>query len=125
MFFVGTERIRNEEKDSNRDRQHEVKVRLNDEELKYLNGMVKAVDMRSREQFIRQLIMHGNIYEVDYSFLKENNYQISRLGHNIDQILKRINIEKNGIIHEHEIQEIKEALEKVWQLQRSILSRQP
>ena len=112
-------------KESNRDRQHEVKVRLNDEELKYLNGMVKATDMRSREQFIRQLIMHGNIYEVDYSFLKENNYQISRLGHNIDQILKRINIEKNGIIHEHEIQEIKEALEKVWQLQRSILSRQP
>lgn len=112
-------------KKSNRDRQHEVKVRLNDEELKYLNGKVKAADMRSREQFIRQLIVYGNIYEVDYSFLKENNYQISRLGHNIDQILKRINIEKSGIIHEHEIQEIKEALEKVWQLQRSILSRQP
>ena len=114
-----------EKKEPNRERRHEVKVRLNDTEFKYLNAKVKAADMTSREQFIRQLIIEGNIYEVDYSFLRENNYQISRLGHNIDQILKRINIEKTGIIHEHEIQEIKEALEKVWQLQRSILSQQP
>ena len=112
-------------KEPNRERRHEVKVRLNDTEFNYLNTKVKVSDMRSREQFIRQLIIQGNVYEVDYSFLRENNYQISRLGHNIDQILKRINIEKTGIIHEHEIQEIKEALEKVWQLQRSILSQQP
>ena len=114
-----------EKKESKRDRQHEIKVRLSDDEFNVLKGKMKLTNAMSREQFIRQLIIYGNIYEVDYSFLRENNYQISRLGHNIDQILKRINIEKTGIIHEHEIQEIKEALEKVWQLQQSILSQQP
>ena len=108
-----------------RDRKHEIKVRLSDDEFNVLKDKMKISNAMSREQFIRQLIIYGNVYEVDYGFLKENNYQISRLGHNIDQILRRINIEKSGIIHEHEIQEIKEALEKVWQLQRSILSRQP
>ena len=84
-------------KEPKRERRHEVKVRLNDTEFKYLNAKVKAADMTSREQFIRQLILQGYVYEVDYSFLRENNYQISRLGHNIDQILKRINIEKTGV----------------------------
>lgn len=108
-----------------RDRTHEVKVRLSDDELRVLNGKFKATNLRSREQFIRQLIIDADIYEVDYRHLIDFNYQISRLGHNVDQILKRINIEKTGVIYERQIKEIKEALEKVWQLQRSILSHQP
>ncbi|MBR1477425.1 MAG: plasmid mobilization relaxosome protein MobC [Lachnospiraceae bacterium] len=117
--------LKMEKKTYKRERSHEVKVRLNDDELAILNGKVKIAEMHSREQFIRELILMGYVYEVDYKYLQDFNFQISRLGHNIDQILKRINIEKTGIIYERQIKEIKEALEKVWQLQQYILSQQP
>ena len=114
-----------EKKKPKRERQHEIKVRLSDDEMNVLKGKLRISNLKSREQFIRELIVYGNVYEVDYRFLQDFNYQISRLGHNIDQILKRINIEKTGIIYERQINEIREALETVWRLQRSILSQQP
>lgn len=82
--------LKMEKKTYKRERSHEVKVRLNDDELAILNGKVKIAEMHSREQFIRELILMGYVYEVDYKYLQDFNYQISRLGHNIDQILKRI-----------------------------------
>lgn len=49
--------------------------------------------------------------------------EIQKIGVNINQIARRINT--TGTVYEADIQEIKERLAQIWQLQRSILSSQP
>ena len=49
--------------------------------------------------------------------------EIQKIGVNINQIARRVNA--TGTVYEADIQEIKERLAQIWQLQRSILSSQP
>jgi len=46
-----------------------------------------------------------------------------RIGRNINQIAKRLNAD--GFVYDADIQEIKERLDEIWQLQRRILLNQP
>ena len=51
------------------------------------------------------------------------NKALSAIGRNINQIAKRLNA--GGDAYEADIQEIKERLDEIWQLQRRILLNQP
>ena len=53
--------IQKEEKNNmaNRERKHELKVFLSDDEHRILEGKFKLSDKRSRSDFIRQLIIEG------------------------------------------------------------------
>ena len=98
-------------------------LRLSDDEMRILNAKAKLAGMRNRSDFLRQLIIEGLVYDVDYSYLREYNYQLSKIGGNINQIAKRINETRS--IFQTDIDEIKKEMEKLWQLQKSTVSRQP
>lgn len=98
-------------------------LRLSDDEMRILNAKTKMSGMRSRSAFLRQLIIEGIVYDVDYSYLREYNAALGKIGGNINQIAKRINETKS--IYQVDINEIKEEMKKIWQLQKSMLSRQP
>lgn len=108
---------------ANRERNHELKVFLSDDEHRILEGKFKLSDKRSRSDFIRQLIIEGMVYEVDYSYLREYNTQLGKIGANINQIAHRINTTRS--IYQTDMDEIKKEVQEIWRLQKSMLSRQP
>ena len=106
-----------------RSRKHRFTLRLSDDEARILEGKFKLSGMRSRSSFIRQLIIEGFVYDVDYSYLREYNVKKTKIGTNINQIAHRINETRS--IYQTDINEIKKEMEKLWRLQKSMLSRQP
>lgn len=98
-------------------------LRLSDDEMRILNAKTKMSGLRDRSAFLRQLIVEGIVYDVDYSYLREYNAGLGKIGGNINQIAKRINETRS--IYQTDIAEIKKEMKKLWQLQKSMLSRQP
>ncbi len=106
-----------------RERQHELKIYLNNTEQYILEQKLKVSNMKSKSSFIRHLILYGYVYEVNYDHLREYNTILSRISNNLNQITKRINT--TGNIYQDDIQEVKELMKQVWQSQKSMLSKQP
>ena len=106
-----------------RERKNELKVFLSDDEKFILDEKWKLSDMPSRSAFIRQLIIYGYVYDVNYDELKEYNRQLSAIGNNINQIVRLC--QKTGNVYEEDIREIKELMKKTWHTQECILSKQP
>ena len=73
--------------------------------------------------YLRKMAIDGCIIYTDTSDIKEMNKALSAIGRNINQIAKRLNA--GGDAYEADIQEIKERLDEIWQLQRRILLNQP
>ena len=69
------------------------------------------------------MLIDGYMIQVDYSDIKKMTAEIQKIGVNVNQIARRVNA--TGTVYEADIQEIKERLAQIWQLQRSILSSQP
>ena len=108
---------------TNRERQNELKVYLNDDEQYILEHKWKLSNMKSKSAFIRHMILYGYVYDVDYEYLREYNTLLSHISGSLNQIAKRINSTEN--VYEDDINEVKELMKKVWQLQKSMLSKQP
>lgn len=69
-------------------RKNEIKLRLNDEELSYLNECVRQTG-RSREQYLRSVIKGVQPVEVPPLDYFEMIREIRRVGHNIRQVAQR------------------------------------
>ena len=108
---------------ANRTRPNELRIYLSDDEMRILEAKTKAAGMRSRNDTIRHLIVDSILYEIDYKELREYNAQLGKIGGNINQIAKRIN--ETHSIYKADIEEVKEEMNKLWQLQKSMLSKQP
>ena len=79
--------------------------------------------MKSKSSFIRHLILYGYVYDVNYEHLREYNTNLARIGHNLNQIAKRMNA--TGNVYATDVKEVKELMKQVWQSQKSMLSKQP
>lgn len=106
---------------ANRTRKNNFYLRLSDDEAFILNEKWKASGMRNRSDFMRHLLIYGYVYNVDYSIVQDNNYQLQKIGTNIMQILKKMNI--YGDVYKEDIEEIKELLNKIWLTQVSTQSK--
>lgn len=109
------------DKDNKRKYLH--KLYLSEDEKYIFDEKFKLSGMNNRNSFLRHLILYGFVYDVDYSELQENNYQLGKIGNNINQVIHLANT--TGTITPNQINEVKELMEKVWQLQESMLSKQP
>ncbi len=106
-----------------RTRQNELKIYLSDDEQYILDQKWKVSGMKSKSAFVRHLILYGYVYDVDYKHLREYNTLLSRIGNNLNQITKRMNA--TGNVYKADVAEVKELMNKVWQSQKSMLSKQP
>ena len=104
-------------------RNNVVYLRLSDDEYRILNAKVSLSEHRNTSDFLRQLIVESIVYNVDYKYLRKYNYQLGKIGTNINQIAKRINETRS--IYQHDIENLQREMDKVWQLQKSMLSEQP
>ena len=106
-----------------RERKNPIQVYLSDDELYILRSKWRMSRMRSVSSFIRHLIIYGYVYDIDYQELHEYNAQLSKIGNNINQIIRRA--ASTGNLYDADIKEIKELMEKLWHTQKSMLSKQP
>ena len=108
---------------SKRSRTNELKVFLSDDEKFILDKKLELSGMHSRSAFIRHLIIHGYVYEINYDGLKALAEQVRKIGVNINQIVDRVR--RTGSYYSDDINEIEELMRKVWHTLGSTLSKQP
>lgn len=110
--------------EKNRDRKHFIGCYLDDQEYEiFLKKFAAANCFKNHSSFLRSLIINGYILDCDYSFLNKYEYEINRIGNNINQIAKKIN--SGDSIFRSDIDELKELMKKIWQSHTSMLSKLP
>ncbi len=108
---------------STRDRKHELKVFLSDDEERILESKMKCMKLPNKSFVIRQLIVNSMLYDVDLREFRDISTQLARIGNNLNQIAKRANETRS--IFQSDIDEIKKEFEEICRLQESMLSKQP
>lgn len=106
-----------------RSRNNPVQFYLNDDEQYILDQKFHLSGMRSKSAFLRKLILYGFVYDVDYSHIREMNALLGNIGGNLNQIAKRVNT--TNTIYKKDMEDIKELMNQIWQLQKSMVSKQP
>ena len=72
--------------------------------------------------YLRKMAIDGYIIQVDTTDIKEMTKALGSIGRNINQIAKCANA--GGPAYQADMDEIRERLEQIWQLQRRILLSQ-
>ena len=108
---------------ANRTRTNQIGFFLSDDEKKILDEKFKLSGMKSKSAFLRKMILYGFVYDVDYSYLRNYNVELGRISSNLNQIARRIN--STDHIYKEDIEEVKELMNQVWHIQKSMLSKQP
>jgi len=104
---------------SNRKRNVQIKFRVTEEERDLIEKKMKTVPTDNMSAYLRKIAIDGYIIQIDYSEIKAMTAQMQKIGVNINQIARRVNT--TGTVYKRDMLEIKEALDKIWQLQRSNL----
>ena len=69
--------------------------------------------------YLRKMAIDGYIIQVDTTYIKEMTRALSAIGRNINHIAKRLNA--GGPAYQADMEEIRERMDQIWQLQRRIL----
>ncbi|MBQ3464096.1 MAG: plasmid mobilization relaxosome protein MobC [Clostridia bacterium] len=69
--------------------------------------------------YLRKMAIDGLIIYTDLSVVKDYQKELSSIGRNINQIAKRVN--STGSIYKEDIKDLRERLDDIWRLQRTIL----
>ena len=72
--------------------------------------------------YLRKMAIDGYIIYTDTADIKAFTVELSSIGRNINQIAKKLNA--GGPVYQADMDEIRERLDQIWQLQRRILSNQ-
>ena len=106
-----------------RKRNIQIKFRVTEEEKQLIEQKMAQLPTRQIGAYLRKMAIDGLIIYTDTTNIKEMNKELHSIGVNINQIAKRVN--ETGSIYEEDIKEIQERLNKIWQLQRTILLTLP
>lgn len=100
-----------------------VHLRLTEEELFMIKQRMQECGEKSINRYLRRMAIDGCVFKIDYSPIKEMTYEINKIGVNINQVAHLANA--TGSVSEAEINQLKERMERIWRLQKSILSTEP
>ena len=107
---------------ANRKRNIQMKFWVTEEEKRLIDEKMKQLPTQRYGAYLRKMAIDGYIIYTDTKDIKEMNRTLFSIGRNINQIAKRLNA--GGPAYQADIQEIRERLDPIWQLQRHILSNQ-
>lgn len=111
------------QKTEKRNRNIQIKFRVNEDEKTLILAKMRYCGFRNLEAYLRQVAIYEKINLYDFSIIEKTNKEINSIGVNINQIAARVN--STGNIYEQDIDYLKEKMEEIWQLQKSILSQLP
>ena len=107
---------------ANRKRNIQMKFYATEEERRLIDEKMAQLPTRRYGAYLRKMAIDGYIIYVDTRDIKEMNKLLSAIGRNINQIAKRVNA--GGPTYHADMEEIRERLDQIWQLQRRNLSSQ-
>ena len=107
---------------ANRKRNIQIKFYVTEDEKRLIDEKMSQLPTRRYGAYLRKMAIDGYIIYVDTKDIKEMNKLLSAIGRNINQIAKRVNAE--GSTYQADMEEIRERLDQIWQLQRRILLSQ-
>ncbi len=108
---------------ANRARKNKLTLYLSDDEKYILENKTQLSGLNSQSAYLRNLIIYGYVYDVDYQYLHTYSVELSRIGNLLNQITKRVNT--TGNLYPEDMKEIKEIMENIWHTHASMLSKQP
>ena len=100
----------------------QMKFYVTEEEKRLIDEKMAQLPTRRYGAYLRKMAIDGYIIQLDTTDIKRMNAALSAIGRNINQIAKRINA--GGPAYQADMDEIRERLDEIWQLQRHILSNQ-
>ena len=107
----------------NRKRNIQMKFYVTVEEKQLIEQKMQQLPTQRYGAYLRKMAIDGYIIHMDTMDINAFTAELGAIGRNINQIAKRINA--GGPVYQADIQEIRERLDEIWQLQRRILSNQP
>ena len=107
---------------ANRERNIQMKFWVTEEEKRLIDEKMKLLSTQRYGEYLRKMAIDGYIIYTDMSNLKEMNKTLFSIGRNINQIAKELNA--GGPAYQADMDEIRERLDQIWQLQRRILLNQ-
>ena len=114
--------MENSKKTPNRRRSVVIRFHVTEDERTLILMKKQYCGFRSLEAYLRQAAVYEKITLYDFKDeIKKTNKELSAIGTNINQIAARVN--STGRIYGEDIDFLKEKVEEIWRLQKSILSR--
>ena len=108
----------------NRKRNIQMKFWVTEEEKRLIDEKMAQLPTKRYGAYLRKMAIDGYIIQVDTTDIKEMTKALGSIGRNINQIAKRVNAEGPTYQADADMEEIRERLEQIWQLQRRILLSQ-
>ena len=107
---------------ANRKRPIVLRCQVTAEERALIEQKMAKLQTKRIGAYLRKMAIDGYIIQVDTTDIKEMTYALSAIGRNINQIAKRANA--GGPAYQADMEEIRERMDQIWQLQRRILLSQ-
>ena len=105
---------------ANRKRKMVLRCPVTDEERKLIEHKMSLVPTNQIGAYLRKMAIDGYIIYTDTKNIQAMNKELQRIGRNINQIAKRVN--STSSIYMTDIEELKEDIQNIWRLQRTLLS---
>lgn len=107
---------------ANRKRSIQMKFYVTEDEKRLIDKKMAQLPTRRYGAYLRKMAIDGYIIYTDTADIKAFTAELSAIGRNINQIARRVNA--GAPAYQADMEEIKERLDEIWQLQRRILSNQ-
>ena len=107
---------------ANRKRPIQILFCVSDDEKRIIKAKMAQLGTKNMGAYLRKMAIDGYIIQVDTTDIKEMTRALSAIGRNINQIAKRLNA--GGPAYQADMEEIRERMDQIWQLQRRILLSQ-
>ena len=99
-----------------------MKFWVTEEEKRLIDEKMAQLPTRRYGAYLRKMAIDGYIIYTDTADIKAFTSELSAIGRNINQIAKSLNAGDSA--YQADLEEIRERLDQIWQLQRRILSSQ-
>ena len=104
---------------ANRKRKIVLRCPVTEEERAMIMKKMELAHTTQIGAYLRKMAIDGLIIYTDLSAVKEYQKELSSIGRNINQIAKRVN--STDSIYKEDIKDLRERLDEIWRLQRTIL----
>lgn len=94
---------------------------VSEEEKAFIFEKMKVAKIKNLSAYLRKVAIDGKIEIHDYSELKNLNYNIHKIGVNINQIAKRIN--ETSSVYQSDMKDIQGKVKEIWHILTFIQSR--
>jgi len=100
-------------------RDNQINIRVTDTEMEMIRHRMSLCGETNMTKYIRRMAIDGCIFHVDSSSIDTMNYELNKIGANINQIAHKVN--GTGSIYESDMKNLSEAMKTIWQLLKSTL----